>query len=200
MFWSKRVEKTAIRYRYIINKEEMPSKIDIAPENITRRNIENIKNRTNQFALEVKENFSLSGLPSIQIIYLQEPLKIKEQSAKIITDVIFTYDTPVESNYKPQSGNIMLGLGIMSIVGLIGLVLIFVGLDYREKQFRERVPECIVQNINGQPHSIIIENSEYPLQSDGTMSMETRVFLNPWHREILSKGNCKQVELLVERE
>jgi len=92
--------------------------------------------------------------------------------------------------------------GILFIIGFIIVSSTFyfsVGYFSARKEIEiaeQMEPPCFVQFLYEHPYSIVVDNSEYMLEPSGKMSMETRTFLNPWHQEIINRGNCRRVDLV----
>lgn len=185
--------ETAFRMRYIISGQNMPSKTIANTPASTKQNIEHIKNNIDDYRAEVKEQFSLSDMPNCELKVLKEP-EIVLNDTKIIAEFIFTFEE-VNIPQHNQVGKIMIGLGLMSVVGVVGMVLVFVGMEYKQEQKRKRIPPCAIQFLEDKPHSIVVGSSEYRLGEDGKMNREDRMFLNPWHQETINRGGCIRVDL-----
>lgn len=188
--------KTAFRMRYIISGFEMPARTIANTSELTKKNIEYISQNIDQYRSEVKQQYSTNGMPDCQLHNLEES-EVLEDGTEIVAEFIFTYEEE-EIPQHSQVGKVMVGLGLMSVVGLVGVVLMFVGMEYKHEQKRKRIPACAIQYLEDKPYSIVVGTSEYKLNEDGTMPREERMFLNPWHQEVINKGNCVRVDLQKE--
>lgn len=84
------------------------------------------------------------------------------------------------------------------LLGAASLVLIFtvgaIMIERFEAQ-REKNNRCYIHFIDGAPHSLLIDSSQYTFQPDGTLDKRTNAFMNPYHREMWMSGKCTRVNL-----
>lgn len=184
----RRKEKTkpyAILHNYEFDGVQIPSAKTTASLQSIRSLIESTRQYPEEECLFVKNKFKLDKLPELHIVVYDPPVKTDDYL--LAAEYNYKTTTQVVQPRMRLTSKLMLFTSFWSIIGIILLGAVF-----------GRQPEtndCTIQILNGKPHSIVIDTTEYKLQPDGTMSKETRTFLNPWHKQFIESGQCKQVEL-----
>jgi hypothetical protein len=143
------------------------------------KQLNNIKTDPNLFARQIMKEDDLESLPLIEINETCE--SIKDKNLTSLGKIICTYNA-IPRNTEHKFSTLLLFLTIWSILGAIGLMFWLA-----EKGKRERIDtQCYYYIKNGVPSLITIHGEEYPINSDGSLSYEDKLFMNPYHRELLA--------------
>ena len=178
--------KTGITYKYIISDVEMPEKVVAAPPEVTSATLLKIQQNHKAHRAEVKHQFSLNDLPNIQIKHLNPPTYVEEHDVDLIAEIVYTgIDNP------PSQGMSWFTKLILAVLGssFIGAIILFAVFSNQPES-----PECTITFVEGIPLKVRVDSTEYKLQPDGTMDLETRTFLNPWHAQTIDNGKCVRVD------
>jgi hypothetical protein len=87
---------------------------------------------------------------------------------------------------------------IITIVILFVMINIFtfaVSFNAANKMQEEmmQTEDCQIYYLADIPFKVVIEGFEYPLNEVGVMDQEDRMFLNPWHQQIIASGKCEDI-------
>ena len=190
LFNRNKLEMAAIRYRFIVDGVEMPEVNAASAITDSVHRIEAIERNPVPFQEEVKEQWCLDGLPKVKVKHLDEPEFITGGSIPIRWTVTFTYDSAPVHHGMNWFQQIILVVTIWSVIGLLAL-----GLFWGSLAAKHEPEQCTIQYMDNVPHSLVVGSSEYKLNTDGTMPMDVRVHLNPYHSEVINSGNCHKVNL-----
>lgn len=178
--WFKdRPRKTAIRIKRIYNGIDMQPQIVAAPPDVTKVTISDMKNHPKRYAWDVKMKDGLSDRPKIQIADLAHPERLKEHDVDVICEVTYTFTSEIIQP-KHRLAKVVMFLIIWAFLGFLGLMFWFA-----EQSKQERIDSQCYYKVNGEPTSITIQGETYKLDADGSINDVDRVFLNPFHEELL---------------
>lgn len=181
MFWKPKT-KTGIEIHYVISGVEMPVEIKSAPAAKTTEALEYIQNNQLLSRKQVQLKYALESVPNLQIKYLEPPKHVEENNIDIIAEVIFTgVDTPKQYGMSWFS-KLLLAATFWTITG----AGVLIGLMTNQPD----PPKCSIIFVEDKPLKIRIDSTEYPLNSDGIISTDTKVHMNPWHRQVIDSGIC----------
>jgi len=181
MFRSKKPCKTAIRILKVYDKVHMEPTIIAAPQHITQTTIDNIKEYPERYAYKVRITDGLISSPEIKITDLNTPEHLPEQDVNVICEVTYTYTTKTP---LPALGPLFKMFIVLTVISFLGMFGMNFWLGEQSKQ--ERIDsQCYYYMKHGTPTSITLEGEEYKLKPNGSLAFESRVFMNPWHEEML---------------
>lgn len=89
----------------------------------------------------------------------------------------------------------IVGWVVFGILGVFALFfLLSVGFllkaDHDDSEKHAKCEKCYRIIKGGEPSFLMIDGTKYSLKSDSTMDDIDQVFLNPWHREIITNEGC----------
>ena len=180
--FSNKIKRTGVEIHYIISGVEMPVETKISASKETDAFLASLELNPFSACREVQRKYSLESLPDVKVEYLSKAKYIEEFEANILAKIIFTgQDIPKRKGFSWFS-KLLMFLTFLSIVGA--------GVSLGVLSSQPELPECAIIFVEDLPLKIRINSSEYPLDPDGTMSMDTKVHMNPWHRQVLDSGKC----------
>jgi len=182
---TKKSKLHAILHNYEFDNTQMPSSKTLGSQSTIKSLLDGIQQYPEEESLYVKNKWQLSGLPETQIVRYEPPIQTEDYF--LAAEINYKHTTELMEPRMRFTSKLMLFTSLWSIVGVILLILVF--------GQRPETNDCTIQFLNGKPHSIVVDTTEYKLQSDGTLSHETRMFLNPWHQQAIESGQCTHVQL-----
>jgi hypothetical protein len=79
---------------------------------------------------------------------------------------------------------------------IFAILMVFTMMVMQHENNIKMIEEtCFMYTRNGVPESIIIDNTTYNLKENGEISDIDKVFLNPYHRQLLAEQKCIEVNL-----
>ena len=188
--------KAAISIYRIYDDVIFSPKHIIDKKSIIEDKIKTIKEDPFQFANKRKEEDLLLRVPEMEIE--EGPYQSLDDGTECLLQVVFRYTTQVHKPIPPRSGVSFLRRLSMFVGELIMLALIVGGLSfyygvpeleklYTVNQVKEN---CWYRMKDGIPEYIEIDDVKYYLNSDGSITEESKVFLNPYHEKYLLTHKC----------
>ena len=179
--------KEAIRFTRVYDGVRMKDSITAAPATITRKTLKDIKKSPKRYAWDQKKADGLFKSPNITINEFVEPEVDKENELDIIAEVKYTYTT---ESFKPSMSGFEKAFWL--VVTFFFTSAIITAIFANNLAERSKIDaQCYYYTKEGVPNFVEIQGTKYYFDSDGAID---GLFVNPWHREVITSGNCVQVD------
>jgi hypothetical protein len=178
----KKKPKAGIISKYNFDRIHMNESIEVSDQKTISKRLRVIKSNPDAERYMVQQKWALSKLPTAvlkETNYMKDDIRIlAEISYKHITDPIQPRPNILESFSKM--------IALWAVIGIASITIFFAVLY----KIQTKDPDCIIWFNQDIPYKIVIDTSEYRLNSDGTMPKLTRLFLNPWQQQYIDSGQC----------